>query len=141
MAPWVGVGGICLAVGREWENLMALSLYEHEVTLSIFIFVSFVLRWEESGRTIWLYLCMNLKSLFVFSSLSPLFSVGREWDNYMALSLHEPEVTFGLLMFIFCLVIVCSTHLSLTLLLYRISVSSLVSATRMTAVDKEAVSE
>ena len=104
MAPWVGVGGICLAVGREWENFMAISLHEPEITLvlvfsslsscfavgrewenymalslhdpeitlSLFIFVSFVLRWEESGRTIWLYLCMNLKSLFVFSSLSPV---------------------------------------------------------------------
>ena len=51
MAPWVGVGGICLAVGREWENFMALSLHEPEITLSLFIFVSFVLRWEESGRT------------------------------------------------------------------------------------------
>ena len=35
----MGVGVICLAVGREWENLMALSLYEPEVTLSLFIFV------------------------------------------------------------------------------------------------------
>ena len=51
MAPWVGVGGICLAVGREWENFMALSLHEPEITLSIYIFVSFVLRWKESGRT------------------------------------------------------------------------------------------
>ena len=61
-----------LEVGREWENLMAPSLHEPEVTPSLFIFVSFVLRWEESGRTLWLYLCMTLKSLFVFSSLSPV---------------------------------------------------------------------
>ena len=33
MAPWVGVGGICSVVGREWDNFMALSLYEPEVTL------------------------------------------------------------------------------------------------------------
>ena len=34
MAPWVGVGGICLSVGREWENFMALSLHEPEITLT-----------------------------------------------------------------------------------------------------------
>ena len=28
MASWMGVGGICLVVKREWENFMALSLYE-----------------------------------------------------------------------------------------------------------------
>ena len=105
MAPWVGVSGICLAVGREWENFMALSLHEPEITLSLFIFVSFVLRWEESGRTIWLYLCMNLKS------------------------------SLCLFIFISCHVRVCSSHLYFTLLLYCISVSSLVSAARMAAVD------
>ena len=74
MAPWVGVGGICLAVGREWDNFMALYLHEPEITFSLFfIFVSFVLRWEESGISLWLYLYMKLKSLLVFSSLSPLF--------------------------------------------------------------------
>ena len=40
MTPWVGIGGIVLVVGREWENCMALSLYEPEVTLSLFLFVS-----------------------------------------------------------------------------------------------------
>ena len=84
---------------------------------------------------------MNLKSLLVFSSLFPLFLVGREWENYMALSLHEPEVTLCLFIFNSCPVRVCSTHLSFTLLLYCFSVSSQVSATRMAAVDSEAVSE
>ena len=28
-----GSRGICLAVGREWENFMALSLHEPEITL------------------------------------------------------------------------------------------------------------
>ena len=50
MAPWVGVGGICLAVGREWENLMALSLHEAEVTLSLLIFVSFVFGGKRVGE-------------------------------------------------------------------------------------------
>ena len=80
MAPWVGVGGICLAVGREWENFMALSLHEPEFTLCLFIFIS-------------------------------------------------------------CHVRVCSSHLYFTLLLYCMSVSSLVSAARMAAVDQEAVSK
>ena len=40
MTLWVGIGGICLVVGREWENFMDPSLYEPEVTLCLFIFVS-----------------------------------------------------------------------------------------------------
>ena len=36
------ISGIYLAVGIEWETLMALSLHEPEVTLILFIFVSFV---------------------------------------------------------------------------------------------------
>ena len=40
MTPWVGIGGIGLVVGGEWENCMALSLYEPEVTLCIILFVS-----------------------------------------------------------------------------------------------------
>ena len=35
MTPWVGIGGIGLVVGGEWENCMALSLYEPEVTLCL----------------------------------------------------------------------------------------------------------
>ena len=58
----------------------------------------------------------------------------------MALSLQEPKVTLCLFISISCPLRVCSTHLAFTFLLYRISVSSLVSAARMAAVDKEAVS-
>ena len=59
----------------------------------------------------------------------------------MALTLHEPEITICLFIFIFCHVRICSTHLYFTLLLYHISVYSLVSAARMAEVDLEAVSE
>ena len=65
-------------------------------------------------------------SLFIFVS---------DWKNSMALSLHDPEVTLCLFIFISCPVRVSSTHLSFTLLLYHISVSSLVTAARMAAVD------
>ena len=44
MAPWVGVGWNCLLVGREWDNFMALAIYEAKVTLCLFIFVSCPLR-------------------------------------------------------------------------------------------------
>ena len=36
MAPWVGIGGIGLVVGREWENFMPLSLHGF-------------FRWESGG--------------------------------------------------------------------------------------------
>ena len=44
MTPWVGIGGIGLVVGREWENCMALYLYEPEGTLCLLLFVSCPMR-------------------------------------------------------------------------------------------------
>ena len=43
--------------------------------------VGFVKWWEESGRILWLHLYMNLKSLLVFSSLSPLFCGGKRVEE------------------------------------------------------------
>ena len=59
--------------------------------------------------------------------------VGGEWENCMALSLYEPEVTLCLILFVSCPVRVCGTPFSFTSLSYHISVSSLVSAARRTA--------
>ena len=67
MAPWVGVGGILLVVGREWENYMAL--YEPAVTICFFIFVSCPVR-----------VCSTQLSFNIFSyriSVSSLVSAAR----------------------------------------------------------------
>ena len=35
VAQWVGVGGICLAVGKEWENYVALFVHASSMCMSI----------------------------------------------------------------------------------------------------------
>ena len=59
--------------------------------------------------------------------------LGREWENFLTLSLNEPEVTLRLFIFVSCPMRVCSTHLSFILFLYPTSVFSLVSAAKVAA--------
>ena len=69
MAQWVGIGGIHLEVGREWENFRALSLHEPEVTLCLFIFVSRPLRFRTTH--------LSFTLLFYSICVSSLVSAAR----------------------------------------------------------------
>ena len=62
--------------------------------------------------------------------------VGRKWENFMALSLYEPEVAPCLFTFVSCPLRVCLTHLSFTLF-YFFKMAALPATTVLNNINSE----